>query len=152
MATKRESARSEQLVASCRRKGIRLTHQRRVILEILARRKDHPTADQLYGEARERLPEISRTTVYRVLEMLVRSDAARTVCHPGSTARYEAQTARHHHLICRHCGRLIDLVAPELDELPLPRTRGRGFRIEDYTIQFMGSCSDCRRKTGTRGG
>ena len=129
----------------CRRQGLRLTHQRKAILTALAGRFDHPTADQLYNEIQAILPEISRTTVYRVLEKLVATGVARTVCHPGPASRYEALTARHHHLVCRRCSRLTDIAVPALNALPLPSTRGFGFKIDDYSIQFMGICSECKQ-------
>jgi Fur family peroxide stress response transcriptional regulator len=134
----------EELESICRRKGLRLTYQRKAILTALAGRTDHPTADQLFEQIHADLPEVSRTTVYRVLEKLVGAGVARMVSHPGSTARFEALNSRHHHLACRRCGLLADIVTPGLNELPLPSTRGLGFRIEDYSIQFMGICSDCK--------
>jgi Fur family peroxide stress response transcriptional regulator len=134
------------LESICRQQGLRLTHQRKAILTALAGRSDHPTADQLYDEIQAVLPEVSRTTVYRVLEKLVAAGVARTVCHPGPTARYEALTARHHHLVCRRCSRLTDIAASALNDLPLPSTRGFGFKIDDYSIQFMGICAECNKK------
>jgi Fur family peroxide stress response transcriptional regulator len=130
----------------CRREGLRLTRQRRAILEALAGRDDHPTADQLYEEVRHTLPEVSRTTVYRVLEMLVGIGMARNVGHPGPALRYEATSARHHHLFCRRCGALTDIVAPALDDLPLPAARGLRFKIEDYSVQFTGTCNECKSR------
>lgn len=121
-----------------------MTHQRRAVLEALAGRDDHPTADQLHDEVQGTLPDISRTTVYRVLEMLVGIGVARSVGHPGPTVRYEATTARHHHLACRLCGGLTDIAAPELDDLPMPPVDRLGFKIEDYSVQFTGTCNECR--------
>ena len=83
----------------CRDKGSALTVQRRVILESLAGREDHPTADQVF-EAVERLPGLSRTTVYRVLETLVELGVIHKANHLGSAARYDPNTERHHHLTC----------------------------------------------------
>lgn len=137
----------KELEQICRERGIRLTRQRRVILKALAGRRDHPTADQLCDEVRETMPEISRTTVYRVLEMLVGVNVARSVSHPGSAARYEANTVQHHHLFCVRCDRLIDIVDPTLDAIPIPRAKTRGFRIDDVSVQFRGVCSECRRRT-----
>lgn len=134
----------EQLEEICRREGLRLTHQRRIVLEALVGREDHPTADQLYEEIQATLPDVSRTTVYRVLEMLVGIGVARNVGHPGPAVRYEATTARHHHLFCRRCGGLTDIVAPQLDDLPLPAAKGLRFKIEDYSVQFTGTCNECK--------
>lgn len=96
---------------------------------------DHPTA------------QISRTTVYRVLETLARAGVVRKVCHPGTSARYELEKGRHHHLVCLGCERMVDLEDPSLDGLPLPSIIS-GFRIKDYSIQFRGLCSECARKRG----
>lgn len=134
------------LEATCRERGLRVTRQRRAILQVLARRSGHPTADEVYEKARTVLPDLSRTTVYRVLETLVETGVARTVCHPGVAVRYEAALERHHHLVCLRCNRLIDVVSPALDGIRLPNTRKVGFKIEDYTVEIRGTCSKCRRK------
>ncbi len=135
-----------QFEAACRAQGLPLTVQRRVILEALAARDDHPTADEIFAAIQERIPGVSRTTVYRVLETLVGVGVASKVCHPGATARFDAKTDRHHHLVCRECGKVRDLEAPALDRLPLPNTSRRGFEIRDYSIHFLGTCADCRPK------
>lgn len=130
----------------CRQRGLRLTTQRRAVLEVLAGRHDHPTADQVYEEVSEKVQAIARTTVYRVLEMLVQVGAARIVCHPGEAVRYEARTSQHHHLVCLGCKRMTDIELPELNDLPLPNTRKHGFVVDEYSIQFRGLCKDCREK------
>jgi Fur family peroxide stress response transcriptional regulator len=133
----------------CRRHGLPLTIQRRATLEALAARSDHPTADQILEDVRKHMPEISRTTVYRVLEALVRIGIARKVCHPGAAARYETETRRHHHLVCLNCESMVDIYAPHLDRLRLPDVNSY-FHIEDYSIQFRGLCSDCARQPSIR--
>lgn len=134
----------------CQQHGLPLTVQRQVILESLARHKDHPTADDIFAEVRPRLPGVSRTTVYRVLETLVQVRVARKVCHPGATARYETKTNRHHHLVCLHCNRLTDVEEASLDSLPFPDVGRLGFQIEDYSIQFRGICRTCARRPSAR--
>lgn len=133
----------------CRRNGLPLTIQRRLTLEALRARSDHPTADQVLEDVRKHMPEISRTTVYRVLEALVRIGIARKVCHPGAAARYETETRRHHHLICLNCEAMVDVDVPHLDRLRLPDVNSY-FHIEDYSIQFRGLCSDCARQPSVR--
>lgn len=147
----RNRARSklEELAHVCREHALPVTVQRRVVLEALSTRTDHPTADQVFDDVRKRMPEISRTTVYRVLETFVRIAVARKVCHPGAATRYEIETHRHHHLICLNCEKMLDLQAPSLDSLPLPSVNS-GFHIEDYSIQFRGLCSDCAAQSSTR--
>lgn len=124
-----------------------LTAQRSIILEALAARDDHPTADQLLEDVRERLPGISRTTVYRVLETLTRLRFAVKTCAPGAAARFDPCTERHHHLVCEHCERIFDLHAPALDTLPEPADLARGgFEIRDYSVYFRGRCRVCQER------
>jgi len=141
-----QAARLGELEAACRRHGVPLTVQRRVVLEELAGRTDHPTADQLLIDVRTRLPGVSRTTVYRVLETLVRLGLAVKTCTPGSAVRFDPRTERHHHLVCLQCERVIDLHAPSLDGLRVSAVRTAGFEISDYSVHFRGTCPECRRR------
>jgi len=130
--------------ADCRRRGLALTIQRRAVFAELAERRDHPTADQVYESLHARLPGLSRTTVYRVLETLVGQGFARKVQHAGAAVRFDAMTERHHHLVCERCGRLADLDDTLVPSLPLPDARKTGFRVRDYSISFTGLCKSCR--------
>ncbi|HLK10712.1 MAG TPA: transcriptional repressor [Candidatus Binatia bacterium] len=134
-----------ELVEACRRHGVPVTVQRRAVLEVLASREDHPTADQVWDAVRERLPGLSRTTVYRVLDTLVGLRLAVKTCHAGSNVRFDAKTGRHHHLVCVQCERVMDLDVPDLDALDLPDTRASGFEVEDYSVYFRGRCVACRQ-------
>jgi Fur family peroxide stress response transcriptional regulator len=130
--------------AECRRRRLALTIQRRAVYGELAERKDHPTADQVYDALHSRLPGLSRTTVYRVLETLVEQGFARKVHHAGAVARFDPMTARHHHLACDGCGKLVDLDDGVVDGLRLPAAGRTGFKIRDYSVSFTGLCRDCR--------
>lgn len=143
-------AKMKEFEELCRRQGLPLTVQRRAVLETLMRRHDHPAADEIFEDVSARLPGISRTTVYRVLETLVQLGIARKVCHPGAAARFEVESHRHHHLVCLRCGRMIDLEDPRLDNLPFPGAGARGFELTDYSIQFRGTCADCVRAAASR--
>jgi Fur family peroxide stress response transcriptional regulator len=127
----------------CRRRGMPMTVQRRVILEAVLTSDDHPTADDIYDRVRGRIPELSRTTVYRVLDTLVGLGVIGRAHHQGSAARFDAKTHRHHHLVCTSCRRMVDYEPPELNDLPLPELPS-GFEVRDYSIQFTGLCSECR--------
>ena len=135
----------EEAEALCRRHGLPLTVQRRIVLEALSPRSDHPTADELLVDVRTRAPEISRPTVYRVLEAFVRIGVARKVSHPGAAARYELVGERHHHLVCTACGRMTDFEDSRLDALPMPASDEHGFQVTDYSIQFRGVCARCAK-------
>jgi Fur family transcriptional regulator, peroxide stress response regulator len=134
------------LEAAARRHGVPLTIQRRVILQALASRDDHPTPDQILEQVRARLPEVSRTTVYRVLDTLVNLGLAVKICSPGTSARFDSKTHRHHHLVCLQCEKVIDFEAPALNSLPLPDAKAHAFDIHDYSVHFRGLCAACKRQ------
>lgn len=141
--------RKQRCEALCRRQGLPLTVQRRALLEILAARRDHPTADQIYAEIARRLPGVSRATVYRNLEALVGAGVARKVWYAGAAARFEIPFERHHHLVCVLCDKVVDFRSPALDKLPRSAAPAAGFRLMDYSVQFLGVCRDCAGR-GTR--
>jgi Fur family peroxide stress response transcriptional regulator len=129
----------------CREAGFQLTVQRRVILEAMLLRNDHPTAEQICDTIRAEVPEISRGTVYRTLESLVQLGAIRRAHHLGPAARFDSNTDQHHHLVCVRCNRVIDFEDARLDNLPLPDRQRTGFRVTDYSIHFTGLCAQCQK-------
>ena len=130
---------------ACRQRGIPVTVQRRRILEAILDRTDHPTPDQVYASVKKVLPDVSRTTVYRVLEMLTDLGALTKACTPGAATRVDPRTARHHHLVCRHCDRLIDVEDAAVDHrIRPPDLRQQAFVIENYSIYFTGLCAACQ--------
>ena len=140
----------ERFERVCRERGLPLTVHRRAVLEALLDREDHPTADQVYSEIQAKLPGVSRTSVYRILDMLVATGMVTKVCHPGSAARYDAKVHPHHHLVCLSCERIIDVEDARLNHLPVPDVRSHGFQINDYHVHFRGTCAACLRKQNTK--
>lgn len=134
------------LARRCKEEGLPVTSQRRAVLEAVLERDDHPSADAVHARVQERLPEVSRTTVYRTLETLVRLGVITKACHPGSVVRFDPRTEIHHHLVCMQCDRVIDLHDRKLDALPIPDTSGLGFEVSDFRVQLRGTCQRCRQK------
>lgn len=129
---------------ACRRRGVPVTAQRKVIFEILCGREDHPTADQVYETVSERLPGVSRATVYRVLATFVEWGLAAKL-HAGLRgARFDGNRTPHHHLVCVRCDEVVDVEDPGI-RVTAPR-RAKGFRIRAASVVFEGTCSDCSRK------
>jgi Fur family transcriptional regulator, peroxide stress response regulator len=133
----------------CREVGFQLTVQRRVILEAVLLRDDHPTAEQICDTIRAQVPEISRGTVYRTLDSLVQLGAIRRAHHLGPATRFDSNTGQHHHLVCVRCSRVIDIEDTRLDNLPVPDRKRTGFRITDYSIHFTGLCAECQKADDT---
>jgi Fur family transcriptional regulator, peroxide stress response regulator len=129
-----------------REHGLPLTVQRRVILDSMLDRTDHPSAERVYSEVQAKIPGISRASVYRILDLFVELGLIQKINPPGMAARFDPTVRRHTHLVCRSCGRMVDMDAPGIGVLPLPDGRAYGFQIDDYQINFSGLCADCAKK------
>ncbi len=140
------SQRLEGMQMRCREAGLRLTIQRRAVMKVLLDFNDHPTAEQTFDRVHQRLPGISRATVFRILEQFVASQIIGRACHPGRSARYDSTTELHHHLICLRCESMIDVFDDSLDSIPIPDTAASGFEIVDFRVQMHGFCSRCRQQ------
>lgn len=139
---------NKEFEKGCREHGLAMTIQRRAILDALSSRTDHPTADQIYEDIREKLKGVSRTTVYRVLETLVSIGVAKKISNPDSTSRFDADTRRHHHLSCMKCGMILDLHDANLNNIAVPDALDEEFTILDYSITYTGLCARCRESDG----
>jgi Fur family ferric uptake transcriptional regulator len=126
---------------------IRLTNQRRVIIEELQRLRSHPTADELYEIVRRRLPHISLGTVYRNLEFLAGKGIIKKLEIGGAQKRFDADLDNHQHIRCTKCGRIDDLpegtAVTHCDREALEST---GYEIIDRRVEFIGICPDCRSR------
>ncbi|MGF1431100.1 Fur family transcriptional regulator [Kitasatospora sp. LaBMicrA B282] len=133
------------LLARLRERGWRLTAQRRVVAEVLDGDHVHLTADEVHARAVERLPEISRATVYNTLGELVLLGEVLEVSTDGRAKRYDPNAHRsHQHLVCSACGTIRD-VHPEGDPLAaLPAAERFGFAVSAAEITYRGLCPDCR--------
>lgn len=134
------------LETRCREHGLPVTTQRRVILTALLEHRDHPTVDQVFEDVKERLPGISRTTVYRVLDTLVRLRIARRTNHFAAAARFDGKTDHHHHLVCIECGKVVDFDGVDLSAIAPPDARQTGFEIIDFSAYFEGFCAECKQR------
>ena len=123
-----------------------MTIQRRVVLEALDGRTDHPTVETLFEEVKERLPGTSKATIYRSLETLCQFGLVRRVAHPFSAVRFDPNVEHHHHFICDECGCIEDVPAEEVSgELPEWSDRG-DLSVHETSLVFRGYCQGCAAK------
>jgi Fe2+ or Zn2+ uptake regulation protein len=124
--------------------GLRVTPQRLVLLELLLDPGGHPSAEDLHRRARERLPGLSATSIYKTLHALQDAGLVREV-HVGSgPVRFDGPVERHHHRVCRVCGRLEDVTCPApSDGCVAGHTLGGGFAVEHVEVTFRGLCEAC---------
>jgi Fe2+ or Zn2+ uptake regulation protein len=135
---------TEDVLQKMRQRGLKLTPQRRAIVERLRADHGHPDADDVYRQVAASLPDVSRTTVYNTLRELVDLGELIPVerSGPGGT-RYDTNPEPHHHLLCIHCRRLVD-IRRKFGELKLTSGERAGYRIVSRQVTFYGCCPDCQ--------
>ena len=129
-----------------RNKGLKQSGQRRDILLAFLKTEKHLTADELHRLVKKRNPAIGTATVYRTLKLLVESGLCREFRLDDGTARYEHLYGHEHHdhLICTRCGRLEEVLDPEIEKLQEKLARKHGFMISNHKMEIYGTCRMCR--------
>ncbi|MDO4619632.1 MAG: transcriptional repressor [Lachnospiraceae bacterium] len=122
------------------------TKQRRLVLENIQSRCDHPTADEIYLSVREKDEHISRGTVYRNLEYLSENG---TIAHLrfAGIGRYDRNTVPHNHLYCVSCRKVIDVTGGQAHtEWDQAVEKETSYRIIGHSTVFEGICPECLKK------
>ena len=122
----------------------KLTPQRDAVLQVILNREDHPTANEIFEAARQRLPAISYATVYNSLRYLKDAGLVHEIKFGDSASRYDRETDRHDHAICNECGKLVDFDLPQTAELMQAAARKSRFKPESVHLTLRGLCADCR--------
>ena len=119
-----------------------MTKQRRVVLEVIREGKRHLTAEEIFNEAKKKLPTISRATVYNNLHALVGDKEIRRITAEGASDRYDSSYIPHGHLFCTGCQRVIDFTVPTFTET-LEGIIGE--EIESYELKVRYLCEACKK-------
>lgn len=130
--------------------GVRLTAQRRVLVEIIQRAEQHLDAAALLELARKREPNVDRATVYRTIELLKKLrlvDELDLMHLNGEKHYYEVKTRRDHvHLACFQCGRIEEFSSALFDQLKRELSRQTGFEVRVTRLEVGGRCRFCRNE------
>ncbi len=141
----------DRLEENLRRRGGRMTEQRRVLLDTLSSVDSHPTAAELYEMVRDRLPDISQGTVYRNLRRLHELGYVQKLDYGPGASHFDATVKPHYHLRCRECECVIDL---DIEREPVPgieraQNAATNWEVIEHRVEFLGVCPKCR-KTGIK--
>ena len=132
----------EQVESLAVERGLKMTPQRRAIVEYLEHAFHHPTADEVFVAVNAQFPLTSRATVYNTLNLLKEAALVREITRDG-VVRFDPNLSEHHHFICRVCGRVEDLawdVIPALDTSALDDERS----VESFDLTVHGVCAACK--------
>jgi len=137
-----------------RNKGQKVTKQRLLILETLAASDDrHLTVEEIYDSIKAEFPSIGLATVYRNIQLLLSLNLIESISFGDGCTRYEigkleadVEKHRHHHLICKECGKVISFRDDLLEELEKKIYNTVFFQVIDHEVKLYGYCENCLKK------
>ena len=130
----------EALKQACKQRQMRLTPQRIAIYKALIGTKSHPSAEMLYENLKNKMPELSLDTIYRNLATLEEMSLIFRVDNQLECARFDADKTPHHHFICTKCGEVYDIFDNIININDYQTNFGT---IKNVNIQFCGICNNC---------
>ena len=128
--------------------NLKMTPQRRVILDTLLRKNDHLSSEELYALVKKRDASIGQATVYRTLKLLSDSGLIEPLDFADGVTRYEPCYGKDHHdhLICEQCGKNIEIVDEVIERRQEQLAKEHGFTLIRHKMYLYGLCPECRKK------
>jgi Fur family transcriptional regulator, ferric uptake regulator len=127
-----------------------VTRAERAVLAVLADERAFLSAQQIHARLVERSQRVGLTSVYRAVQSLVAArvlDVQRTDAGEATYRRCGSDT-HHHHLVCRRCGRTVEIAAPGVERWVTSVTRSHGFHAPTHTLEITGVCAGCTSADG----
>jgi len=130
-----------------RGQSLRLTDQRKLIVNAFSAKKGHVSAEELYRHIQKSTPSIGFATVYRTLKLLADAGFASGKNFGDGFVRFECtygnKTGHHDHLICTRCGKIVEFANNRIEELQEHVAKEHGFSIKNHTLDIYGICKNC---------
>ncbi len=124
---------------------IRPSVQRLAIMDYLMTHPIHPTIDDVYNGLCDKIPTLSKTTVYNTLRMMSEKRAAQMLTIDEHRVCYDGNTKEHVHFLCRKCGKVYDLMDEKAPQLKNPKIIG-GHIVDEMQLYYKGICATCAQK------
>ncbi len=126
--------------------NLKITKQRRAVLEAFLGSDEHVSAEDLYKIVSVKEPKIGLATVYRTLALLTESGLAAELDFGDGQKRYERnyELGHHDHMICTQCGKIIEFHNSLIEKLQEDVAREHGFEMTTHKLDMFGICQDCR--------
>lgn len=146
----------EKFKEMLKEKGLKVTNQRLLVLQMLAEHGDeHMTAEDIFELVKEDYPEIGLATIYRTVQLLLDMQLVDRIMLDDGCVRYEigdfldeqeGHRHHHHHLICTECGSVSAFRDDLLEDLEAYIEKETGFQVTDHELKFYGVCKKCREE------
>lgn len=122
------------------------SRKREIILETLQLAHTHPTAEELYNIVHKKYPEISKSTVYRNINILVENNVIRRIKMQSGADRFDYICREHYHAICEKCAKVFDFMYDfKKEELKSTIQNQTGLITNTNSITIYGICDECKK-------
>jgi Fur family transcriptional regulator, ferric uptake regulator len=136
---------TDRTMTSTSRLAVRATRQRRAVGEALAELDDFHSAQQIHDILTERGDRVGLSTVYRTLQAMADAEEIDVLRSDDGEALYRrCSSGHHHHLVCRVCGRTVEVEGPTVERWADRVAAEHDFAEVSHTLEIFGVCSDCR--------
>ena len=136
---------SDILINFLKEKNLKITGQRKLILDAFLNNEKHISAEELYDQLKKDTPGIGLATIYRTLKLLCECGLANEIHFSDGVTRYEHLFGHEHHdhLICLNCGKYIEVFNPEIEQLQQKMAEQHQFEVLRHRLELYGICRDC---------
>ena len=126
--------------------GLRYTSQRQIVWDEICKTDDHRDAEEIYFKIKQGGHKVSRATVYRTIDVLVKNNLVRKLELGDGRNRYENKldSSHHDHIVCIQCGRIDEFMDENIEKLQDEIAKKYHFKIVRHIHQLFGICKDCR--------
>lgn len=148
MASPEKVAAKKKFLDFLEKKSLRITAQRRVIVETVFETDEHFTAEQLLDWSRAKDKSVSRATVYRTLPLLTESGLVREMDFGKDYKFYDPNYAdhpNHNHIICQDCEKIVEFENEKIERLEEEISHRLGFSVKSQRLQITGSCDELKK-------
>lgn len=124
---------------------VRITRQRRAVSAVLDELDGFASAQQIHGALGQRGEKVGLSTVYRNLQSLVEAEEVDALRGSDGEVLYRrcADEEHHHHLVCRVCGKAVEVAGPAVETWSSRVASEHGFTDVEHTLEIFGTCADC---------
>ncbi len=137
----------DELKSRVKKRGLKHSAQRELILQTLYHAKEHLTPEEIYNEVKKLNSSIGLATVYRTLAFLEKEQLVQSVSFGSEGKKYELNRGEHHdHMICLECGKIIEFFNEDLERLQEAIAKESDFKLITHQMNLYGICKECQGK------
>jgi Fur family transcriptional regulator, ferric uptake regulator len=134
-------------LVTLKEKGLKLTPQRRLIVDIIHDAGAHLTAEDIIASVQKKMPGVNKSTIYRTLDLLEENGCVFKSEANERFIYHHAEEGHHHHLVCNRCGKIIECEENIFQPVENTVLKDYGFRIDFQHVVMNGLCSECKSKS-----